>query len=207
MKRMVLISILLSALFLAFACDEDKNDDIDRQDPGYFFPINQKYKWTYVHLNNACNVGSDSFSIETLSRRTRRDYFGSLQSGWDLISSGQGTTFVYRKSDSIFTNQVPITTFPSKVLVGPIKGGTYWKDAREYEYNILTIEDFYSQAAGGTYSGCAKIKRTTKGSANISYYWWAPQIGNVRREERYQGSGGCISGEELKRLDKSPEFP
>jgi hypothetical protein len=206
MKRIALIFILILALFFAVTCDKDENDDIDREDPGYFFPINLKYKWNYVHLKSNCDVGSDSFYIETLSRKTRTDYYGRLQSGWDLISSGQGTTFVYRKSDTIFTNQVPITTFPSKVLVGPVKAGTYWKDARDHEYNILRIEDFYSQAAGGTYGGCAKIKRMTQGSANVSYFWWAPQIGNIRREERYQG-GNCTSGEELKRLDKSPEFP
>ncbi len=206
MKRIVVTAAILLALFCVFECSEKKNDDIDREDPSYFFPINLKYKWTYVYLNSQCDVGSDSFYIETLSKRTRKDYYGSLRSGWDLISSGQGTTFVYRKSDTILTNQVPITTYPSKVLVGPVRTGTFWKDARDHEYSILGLEDVPSEAAGGVYRGCAKIKRTTPGQTDVTYFWWAPQIGKVKRAHKDQ-SGRCVSGEELRRLDKSPDFP
>ena len=201
MKRTMLIVAVLLALFFLFECSEKKNDDIDREDPGYFFPLNLKYKWTYVLLNSQCEVGTDSFWVSVVQKKTRPE-----GSGWDLVSSGGGTTFVYRKGDTVFTTDIGSTPYPSKVLVGPVKGGTFWKDLRGHEYSILGLEDVSSEAAGGVYRGCAKIKRTTPGETDVTYLWWAPQIGKVKRAHKDQ-SGRCVSGEELRRLDKSPDFP
>jgi hypothetical protein len=201
MKRIVLVFSLLLALFFAFVCDKDKNNDINKEDPSYFFPLNLEYKWTYMLLNNSCDVSQDSFFIQVVNRNSRPE-----GSGWDLVSSGGGTTFVYRKGDTIFTREIGSTTIPSKVLVGPVRSGTFWRDARGYEYSILGLEDVPSPAAGGTYTGCAKVKRTISGDPKVTYIWWAPEKGKAKRTEKDQ-SGRCVSGEELRRLDKSPHFP
>jgi hypothetical protein len=201
MKRILLILAMLAAAFCAFQCSEDKEKDPNTEDPGYYFPINFKYNWTYLLLNSGCAPGTDSFAINAVGKHTRPE-----GSGWDLVSTGGGTTFVYRKGDTIFVKEIGSTPSPSKALVGPIKPGTYWKDARDHEYSILGFEDVQSAAAGGTYRGCAKVKRTTPGQSEITYFWWAPQIGKVKRTQKNQ-SGQCVSGEELRRLDKSPDFP
>jgi hypothetical protein len=200
MKKTLFILAILSLLFFVFECAEDKKDNEEAEDPGYYFPINYKYKWTYVRLNNQCAVSTDSFAIDDVARNTRNGV-----SGWDLISSGGGVTFVYRKGDTIFAEDIGSTPLPSKILVGPIRAGTFWKDERGHEYSILGIEDVYSAAAGGTYQRCAKIKRINPGDPNVTYFWWAPQIGKVKRAEKDQSR--CVSGEELRRLDKSPDFP
>lgn len=207
MKQMLFIFAILLLLIFAFQCgDKKKPNNPELEDPSYYFPINFKYKWTYVLLNNQCAVGTDSFAIDSVAKKTREEMSG-WESGWDLYSSGGGTTFVYRKGDTIFTREIPGTPLPSKVLVGPIQKGRYWKDLRGYEYNILGLEDIPSAAAGGTYYGCAKIKRTSE-DPKVTYLWWAPQIGKVRREEKDQSDPDhCVSGEELRRLDKSPLFP
>jgi hypothetical protein len=206
MKQILIILVILLLLFFAFQCEEKKKpNNPDLENPGYYFPINFKYKWTYVLLNNQCKVGTDSFAIDSVAQKNREEMSG-WESGWDLYSSGGGTTFVYRKGDTIFTREIPGTPLPSKVLVGPIQKGRYWKDLRGYEYYISGFEDIYSAAAGGTYYGCAKIERTSSGDPKKTYLWWAPQIGKVRREEKNQ-SDQCVSGEELRRLDKSPFFP
>jgi hypothetical protein len=201
MKKILLVLTILLVLFLAFDCGEDKKPtNPDREDPGYYFSINRYYKWTYACLNRQCTVVEDSFWISAVDRNTRPE-----GSGWDLVSSGGGTTFVYRNGDTIFTREIGSTPLPSKVLVGPIQKDAYWKDLCGHEYSILGFEDIHSVAAGGTYRGCAKIKRTSSGDPEVTYLWWAPQIGKVKREEKNQGQ--CVSGEELRRLDKSPDFP
>jgi len=202
MKQMLFIFAILLLLFFAFQCeDKKKPNNPNLEDPGYYFPINFEYKWTYARLNRQCVVVEDSFAIAAVNKNTRPE-----GSGWDLVSSGGGTTFVYRKGDTIFTKDIGSTPLPSKVLVGPIRTGTYWEDLCGHEYNILGFEDVHSAAAGGTYYGCAKIKRTSSDDPEVTYLWWAPQIGKVKREKKDQ-SGQCVSGEELRRLDKSPHFP
>lgn len=198
---MIVITILLILIFLFECQDKHKPNGSYAEDPGYYFPINFKYKWTYVRLNRQCVVSTDSFAIDSVAKNIREG-----MSGWDLISSGGGITFIYRKGDTIFARDIGSTPLPSKILVGPIKVGTYWRDARDHEYSILGFEDIYSAAAGGTYRGCAKIKRTDPDDPKVTYFWWAPEIGKVKRTETYP-SGECVSGEELRRLDKSPLFP
>ena len=204
MKQILIILSIMLLLFFAFQCEEKKKpNNPDLEDPGYYFPINFEYKWTYVYLNLSCIAVEDGFAIAAVNKNTRPE-----GSGWDLVSSLGGTTFVYRKGDTIFTKEIDSTPLPSKVLVGPIQKGRYWKDLRGYEYYISGFEDIYSAAAGGTYYGCAKIERTSPGDPKKTYLWWAPQFGKVRREEKDQSDPDhCVSGEELRRLDKSPYFP
>lgn len=207
MKRIVLILGFLMLGLLAFqSCEKKKPNNPDLERPGYYFPINLEYTWTYVHLNTQCEVSQDSFKISAVTRKTR--YLGEYgwESGWDLVSATGGTTFVYHKGDTIFNFDVGSTPYPAKVLVGPIRQGTFWEDDREFEYSILGFEDIYSEAAGGVYRRCARIRRTMNDDPRKADFWWAPQIGKVRRAYTNQG-GQCESGEELRRLDKNPEFP
>lgn len=203
---LIILAALLSIFLVNCSCDNKKPIDPKLQDPAYYFPINYEYKWTYVKLNTSCEISTDSFSVTAATRNTRNLPGLGLKSGWDLVSSTGGTTFEYHEGDSIFTIDIGSTTLPAKVLVGPIKEGTFWTDARGYEYLIVGFESIYSSAGGGVYEGCAKVRRTITGDPKKTDFWWAPQIGKVKRTETNQ-SGQCVSGDELRRLDKSPEFP
>ncbi len=205
MKQILVILSMLLVLFFAFECGkENKPTNPELESPSYYFPINSDYKWTYVSLGYDCVATGDSFVITAVNRNTRPE-----GSGWDLVSSASGgTSFVYHVADTIFYKKDVTSTLPPyKVLVGPIRKGTFWRDTPiyGYEYDIVAFEDLYSSIAGETYRGCAKIKRTLSGSATFNYFWWAPQIGKVK-EAVYQ-SEQCQQGEELKRLDKPPHFP
>ena len=202
MRRILIITaVLLLSVFAFHSCDDKKPNNPELENPRYYFPINFEYKWTRVLLNTLCEVSDDSFSISAVGKHTRPE-----GAGWDLVSSNGGTTFVYYKGDTIFTLDIGSTQLPAKALVGPIKPGTFWRDLRGYEYSIVGLEDVYSEAAGGFYRGCAKVRRTISGEPKKSDIWWAPQVGKVKRTEVNQG-GQCVSGDELRRLDKSPEFP
>lgn len=202
MKKVPFVLCILAVLWLGFnACEKKGTNDEPPDNPGYYFPINFQYKWTYVRLNNDCEVSpNDSFTISVLDRNTRPQ-----GSGWDLISAGGATTFVYHQGDTIFTLAVSGSPEPFRELVGPVKAGTFWRDTlREWEYYIMGFEDVYSEAAGGVYRGCAKVRRTSSDGKRTDV-WWAPNIGKVKRTEINQ-SGMC-EGEELRRLDKHPDFP
>ncbi len=205
MKKILIIVAPLFLLVFAFQCGEKKPNNPQLDSPSYFYPINLHYKWNYVLLNVQCLPSEeDSFALTVVDRKKRPE-----GSGWDIVTTAAtgATTFVYQIGDTMFSKDVRSTQPPYKILVGPVKEGTFWRDTfRGYEYHIVGFEDIYSPAAGGIYNGCAKVRRTTSGDAKITYFWWAPQIGMVKREEKNQ-SGQCISGEELKRLDKSPDFP
>jgi hypothetical protein len=210
MKRMLVVVTVLLLLGFVFTCaDEKKPNDLDAG-PGYYFPKNLFYKWTYVPLGTNCVPGEDSFVVSVASKSTR-DVLGARRSGWDLVSSAASgaTTFVYQVGDTIFTRDLnaPANHASYNVLVGPIKPGTFWRDTfRDYEYSILGFEDVASPVAGGTYARCAKVKRISRGDPRVNYFWWGPQIGKVKWAEVNQ-SGLCQKGDELRRLDKHPDFP
>lgn len=203
---LIVLGTFLVLCMVGFSCE--KKDDVDPRlkDPTFYFPINREYKWTYVTLNTSCQISEDSFSISADTRNTRDLPGIGIKSGWDMVSSTGGITFRYHEGDTIFTIDIGSTTLPAKVLVGPIEQGTFWKDTVGYEYVITGFEDIYSDASGGFYKGCARIRRTITGDPKKTDFWWAPQVGKVKRMETNQG-GQCVSGDELRRLDKSPEFP
>jgi hypothetical protein len=205
-KTFITLIVVWGGLVVIQGCNDKKPNGPDMRNPTLYFPLNFEYKWTYVKLNTQCEVSEDSFSVSVSNKNTRLIQGIGWESGWDLVSATGGTTFVYHKSDSIFTLDIGSTLFPAKVLVGPIQAGTSWKDSRGYEYYIGGFEDVYSEAAGGVYRGCARIRRTISGDTKKSDFWWAPQIGKIKRKE-INLSGQCVSGEELRRLDKSPNFP
>ncbi|MGB3092962.1 MAG: hypothetical protein WBC42_07115 [Candidatus Zixiibacteriota bacterium] len=209
MKQLLVIVAALLIFSLALQCDEKKPNDIDFEDPGRFFPINFEYTWTYAYLGGGC-VASEGGYVVTAQTRTTREVEGVRHNGWDLVtvSGGSGTGFVYRVADTIFHwKDVQSTTLlPYKVLVGPVIAGTFWKgrDLYRFEYLIVRIEDFYSPTANHTFKGCAKVKRTSL-DGEVKYYWWAPAWGRVR-EADFEGEQ-CLGGEDLKRLEKNPEYP
>jgi len=205
MKRiLVIFAILLIGLF-AFNCGEKKKPTgPDLEDPNYYYPVNLDYKWTYVHLDIGC-VEGDSFVITAIGRNHR-----SEGTGWDLVSSvGGDTSFRYQLGDTIFyENNVTYFSPSYKILIRPVKTGTFWKDAFDFEYSIVGFEDLYSYIAGMTYQGCAKIRRTRTGDSRVKYLWWAPQYGRVKEVEYADGDTlNCLQGEELKRLDKTQINP
>ena len=208
MKQILVIFVILLLLFLVFQCENKKKPTgPDLEDPNYYFPRNVDYKWTYVHLSGGCTVPGDSSAITAVNRSTRPE-----GSGLNLVSSEapNDTGFVYQLGDSIFyIYKVEPNSHPYKILIRPIRGGTFWKDRppHEFEYSVVGFEDFYSPVAGITYRRCAKIKRTAEGDNTIKYYWWAPQFGKVRVADYDSGDSLYCEGEELKRLDKAPIVP
>ena len=206
MKQILVIFVTLLLFVFSFQCSEkNKPTGPDLEDPNYYYPVNLDYKWTYVHLNIGC-VEGDSFVITAIGRNERPE-----GPGWDLVSSSGDTSFRYQLGDSIFyENNVtyPPSSPSYKVLIRPVKAGTFWKDAFDFEYSIVGFEDLYSSIAGMTYQGCAKIRRTQSGNPTVKYLWWAPQFGRVKEVEYAFGDTlNCLQGEELKRLDKSPINP
>jgi hypothetical protein len=194
---------LVLLLFLFQCGQKDKPTNPELKNPSYYFPINFYYQWTYAVLGYGCEATGDTFYITAVDKNTRPE-----GSGWDLVSASGGTSFVYQQGDTIFHKKDVTSTLPAyKVLVGPMEEGTYWKDNSpySYEYSIVGFEDLYSDIAGGTWGGCAKVKRIAQGDTKVKYFWWAPQVGRVKEAE-YR-SGQCQQGEELKRLEKSPDFP
>ncbi|MGB2979895.1 MAG: hypothetical protein WBC77_01445, partial [Candidatus Zixiibacteriota bacterium] len=153
-------------------------------------------------------VASEGGYVVTAQTRTTREVEGVRHNGWDLVSDGGGTGFVYRVADTIFHwRDVGSTLPPYKLLVGPVKAGTNWTDRprHDFEYLIAGIEDFYSPTANHTFKGCAKVKRIHPDLSEVKYYWWAPAWGKVR-EADFEGEQ-CLGGEDLKRLEKNPEYP
>jgi hypothetical protein len=201
-KTLIAMMVVLVGFLIVQGCEKKKPFKPDLTKPGYYFPINFQYKWTYVRLNALCEVSDDSFYIAAKDRNTRPQ-----GSGWDLESAAGGITFVYQKGDTIFTLDINGSPEPFRQLVGPIQAGTFWRDVlRGWDYHITGFEDIYSPAAGGVYRGCARIRRTSSEDPKTTDFWWAPQIGLVKQTETGL-DGKCVSGQELRRLDKSPDFP
>ncbi len=211
MKQLLVIVATLLIFSLALQCDEKKPNDIDFEDPARFFPINLEYTWTYALLGQGCLASEKDTYVVTAQTKRTRIVEGISHNGWDLevIAGGEGTGFMYRVADTIFYwKDVQSTTLlPYKVLVGPVIAGTFWKgrDLYGFEYLIVGIEDFYSPTANHTFKGCAKVKRTAPNQSKVKYYWWAPAWGKVR-EADFEGEQ-CLGGEDLKRLEKNPEYP
>ena len=203
----VVVAFLLLSLF-ALRCDDDPPPPIDFEDPGRYYLINQDYTWTYALLGHGCFASEVTYVVRAQSKTTRM-VEGISRNGWNLevIEGGEGTGFVYQAGDTVFYwRDVQSTLPPYKLLVGPVKAGTFWKgrDLYGFEYLILAIEDFYSPTMNYTFSGCAKVKRTAP-DQKVKYYWWAPAWGKLR-EADFQGDQ-CTGGEDLKRLEKNPEYP
>jgi hypothetical protein len=211
MRRFPVIIAFLLLFALVLQCDDDPPPPIDFEDPGRYYLINQEYTWTYARLGLNCTVSEDDTFTVTAQKRSTRVVEGVSHNGWDIVAvtGGGGTGFVYRVADTIFfwaDVNLP-QVLPYKVLVGPIKDGTFWTDRprHDYEYEIQGFEDYYSASANHTYEGCAKIKRTTPGQTRVQYAWWAAPEAKVA--EIYYESAQCKEGWQLKRRYTNPEYP
>lgn len=210
MRKIAVILLIVPVLLTISQCrGKIKPPPPDLTDPKYYFVINVDYMWLYVRLGPNCIVTDDTISIMVPSKSDR--YIeGIKQTGWDMVTlPGGDTSFVYQVSDTMFyfSNVQQTTLPPYKILVGPIKAGTFWKDRPpyNYDYSIVGFEDLYSPIAGETFSKCAKVRRTSPDNDKIKYYWWSTEFGKVKEVE-YQ-SEQCLQGMELKYLDKSHIIP
>lgn len=207
----IVVTILIALMFMTISQCGGKKPPTPPEltDPKYYFPINVDYMWLYVRLGSNCIVTDDTIPILVPSKSDR--YIeGSIQTGWDMVTlPGGDTSFAYQVSDTIFyvSNILQTTLPPYRILVGPVKAGTFWKDRSpyNYDYSIVGFEDLYSPIAGETYSNCAKVRRTSPDSDKIKYYWWSTEFGKVKEVE-YQ-SEQCLQGMELKYLDKTHIIP
>ncbi|MGB2990654.1 MAG: hypothetical protein WBC98_11940, partial [Candidatus Zixiibacteriota bacterium] len=136
MRQALVIFAVLSLVAFVLQCDEKKPDETNFEDPDRFFPVNFKYEWTYVDLGPGCVVAERDTWVVAARTRTTRTVEGVSHNGWDLqlLTGGQSTGFRYRVKDTIFYwNDVSYPEQPPyKVLVGPVKAGTNWKDRDVY---------------------------------------------------------------------------
>jgi hypothetical protein len=210
MKKIAVFLSIVVALLIVFQCEGKKTPTPpEKTDPKYYFVINVDYMWQYLRLGSNCIVTDDTIYIYVLGKNDR--YIEEVQrSGWDMVTlPGGDTSFAYQVKDTMFyfSNVLQTTLPPYKILVGPVKAGTYWKDRPpyNYDYSIIGIEDLYSPIAGETYSDCAKVRRTSPDNNKVKYYWWSTEYGKVKEVE-YQGEQ-CLQGLELKYLDKTSTIP
>jgi hypothetical protein len=210
MRKIAIILLIVPILLSIFQCGGKKPPKpIELTDPKYYFVINVDYMWLYIRIGPNCIVTNDTISI-TVPGKSDRYIEGIKQTGWDLVTlPGGDTSFAYQVSDTIlYIPSIRQTIHPYRILVGPVQAGTFWKGRPPYDYydySIVGFEDVYSPVAGETYRGCAKVRRTSSGTNNITYYWWSTEFGKVKEIEYH--SEQCFQGMELKYLDKTHIIP
>ncbi len=190
-----IIGLFLLSLALTFVYCEDKSSDPQpRDDPGYYYPRGENHGWRYIELSRHCTAVHDSFDIKIVGRNTRDG-----RTGYDRLWVGSDdTVFVYVKADTLFEKNVEHGVPLYKILVGPVKGGTFWKDDY-FEYLILGLESVTLTINGKTYKNAAKVMKTNRnpGLPNTVYEWWVPEFGEVREIE-VDTSETCIRAKELR---------
>ena len=207
MKRIALFFLISMALTFVFVCTKDKPVVPPwREDPAYYYPRQKDYSWRYIYLGKGCTASgiADSFDLTILGANTRHGDVGyDRYRGADTNS----ITFIFRKVDTLFAEQVGQTVPLDKILVGPIKAGTFWRDSH-FEYLIQGFENVTLNINGETYKRCAKILKTNRNHPEYNKFieWWAPQYGKVKKIE-VDTLGVCQSAEELRYFTKTGEFP
>jgi hypothetical protein len=206
MKQIIIILMLLTALFSLLVYCEDKPTEPPPADkPGYYYPRNVNYGWRYIQLKPGCTEPFDSFDYKIIGTNVRNG-----NPGYDRVFEYKGvvsadTYFIYQERDVIYEKNVPKGAPLLKVLVGPIKAGTSWKDGH-WDYLILGLEDVTLAINGITYKGCAKILKTKDSASTKVYEWWAPQYGKVKVMEMYLPDS-CKYAEELRSFTTKGYFP
>lgn len=180
MKLIVALLLLSSVLLFIFACSEDEPiRPPSQEDPRNYYPLGKNYGWRY--FEQGLGVPADSFDLKILGTNTRHDNLG-----FDLQEVGveDDTLFIYQDGDTLFEEVVPLSHLALKVLVGPVKTGTFWRDGN-FEYLITGFENVTLNINDVTYRDCAKILKTYRNPAktNRIYEWWAPQYGEVKELE------------------------
>lgn len=207
MKQITIFFLLSIALLVLFVFCEDKpTNPPPGDDPGYYYPRQKDYGWRYIQLGSeGCDVISDSFDLTIVDRNVRH---GDV--GFDRLWEGSDDTiFIYEKADTLFEENVRHGVPHLKILVGPIKAETSWKDPSFY-YLIQGFENVTLTINGETYKRCAKIIKThrnpTPTKPDKIYEWWVPGYGEVK-EIWVDTSGTCVWAKELRYFSKTGEFP
>jgi hypothetical protein len=192
------------ALVFVFVCSKDKTTKPPpREDPGYYYPRQEKYRWVYAKGCDA-SASSDS-SVYTILRATTRHGDVGFDRCWNADTSS--IIFLFVKADTLFLEKVGQGVPLLKILVGPIRAGTYWRD-QNFEYLIQGFENVTLTITGVTYNRCAKIIKTHFNSPNpnVTYEWWVPQYGLVKWIE-VDTLDVCQSAEELRYFSTGGVFP
>ena len=207
MKQITILIILLITPLFVFVCTEDKPPKPRPCDaPECFYPRQKDYSWRYIRLSKGCTASAiaDSFDLTILGANTRHGDVGYDRfPGTDTNSS----TFIFKKADTLFAEQVGQSVPFYKILVGPIKAGTYWTDSY-FKYWIQAFENVTLEINGETYKNCAKIMKTYQNltKTNTVYEWWVPQYGLVKEIE-VDTAGICQSAKELRYFSTEGVFP
>jgi len=207
MKQIVLFFLISVALVFVFVCSKDKTTKPPpREDPGYYYPRQKDYRWRYINLEPGCDAGAinDSFDLTILRATTRH---GDV--GFDRFRNADTSSiiFLFVKADTLFLEKVGQGVPLLKILVGPIRAGTFWRD-QNFEYLIQGFENVTLTITGVTYNRCAKIIKTHFNSPNpnVTYEWWVPQYGLVKWIE-VDTLDVCQSAEELRYFSPTGVFP
>ena len=207
MKQIVLFFLIFMALVFVFVCSKDKTTNPPpREDPGYYYPRQKDYSWRYINLGPGCDAGAihDSFDLTILRTTTRH---GDV--GFDRFRNADTSsiTFLFVKADTLFAEEVGQSVPYLKILVGPIRAGTFWKD-QNFEYLIQAFENVTLSITGVTYKGCAKILKTNRNHPeyNKVIEWWVPGYGEVRERE-VDSLDVCQRATELRDFSPSGVFP
>jgi hypothetical protein len=198
MKQIVIFFLLSITLIFVFVCSKNKpTEPLQPTDPLDYYPMQKDYSWRYIHLSAGCDANAihDSFDLTILRANTRHG-----NAGYDRFrnTDTNSITFIFKKADTLFTEQVGQTVPFYKILVGPIKENTSWSDSN-LNYLIQGFENVTLAINGVTYKRCAKIIKTNRNPAkpNVTYEWWAPSYGKVKDMEA-EPSGPCVQAEELR---------
>lgn len=210
MKQIVIFVILSIALLVLFVyCEEKSTNPPPPDNPGHYYPMQKDYSWRYVQLGGeGCGVIADSFHHIILGTNKRDNEVG-WDLGWYHLSEISDTSFIYEKGDTLFLKKVGQSVPRLKILVGPIKAGTSWKDS-SFFYIIEGLEDITLTINGETYKRCAKIVKTFRNPSPTKpdkvYEWWVPGYGEVKEME-VDKSDTCTLAKELRHFSKTGEFP
>ncbi len=207
MKQIIIFLLLSITLIFVFVCSKNNPTEPPyRDDPGYYYPLQKDYSWRYIHLSAGCDADAihDSFDLTILRANTRHGNVG-YDRFWNTDTNS--ITFIFKKADTLFTEQVGQTVPFYKILVGPIKENTSWSDSY-FDYLIQKFENVTLTINGAPYKNCAKIIKTNRNPTkpNVIYEWWAPSYGKVKEREE-EPSGPCVRAEELRSFTTSGIFP
>lgn len=194
------------ALVFVFVCTKDKPTKPPiPENPGYYYPRQKDYSWRYINLGPGCDADAiyDSFDLTILGASNRHGNVGFDRFRPDI----NDTNFIYEKADTLFLEKVGQGVPLFKILVGPIRAGTFWTD-NYFEYLIQGFENVTLPISGVTYKRCAKIMKRNRNltKPNKIYEWWVPEFGKVKEIE-VDSSSACVRGEELRYFSPSGVMP
>ena len=198
-----IIGLFLLSITLMFVCCEDKSSNpLPLQHPGYYYPRQENSGWRYIDLKLGCTAIHDSFDVKIVARSVRDGKTGFDRLRYYNGVEDGGIVFIYEQGDTLFEmRDVEHGRWLLKILVGPVKGGTSWKD--DYvDYLVSGLENVTLTMNGVTYKNCAKIMKTdpSPSQSNIVYEWWVPGYGKVREIE-VNKDGTCLRAKELRYYD------